>query len=197
MHEIINKAALLVLLNGQMSHPLFNEDMTSIMTAELPFYTDYLLVKAKSYSTIPSVEFGFLWNRDSDDVIKLDGSRECLFDNIDRLKPLITTQTALAYVKFVLGSVWDENGAIKVCETIDDVIFSANPSPNELTFLGENIKSATITESSDMIVVECNIVYGTALHYAKIELQRDGLFEIVDEKQIGDEIDALRTIFLE
>lgn len=197
MKNEINKSELLKLLNAQMTYPLFKEDKTSLSIKELSFYNEYLLIKAKTFSTMPVVEFSFLWNKRDNNIIKIDGGRDCFFDNIALLKPQITPQTAVAYVKFVLGCVWDENGTIRVCESIKDVEFSASPFPNQLSFLSNNIKPATVSENGDMIVVNCNIVYGKTLYKGIIELQHNGLFEIVDEQQLSEEIEALRPIFLE
>ncbi len=168
-----------------------------LRVAELPFYAEYVLVKAKTFSTITVVEFSFLWSERDNNVIKIDGDRGCFFDNIELLKPKITPQTAVAYVKFVLGNVWDENGAMRLCESIDDVEFSASPFPNQLSFLSDNITPAMVVDREDKIIVRCNIVYGVALYRAEIHLQRNGLFEIIEEQQLGDEIPALRTLFLE
>lgn len=197
MRDILNKTALIELLNSKMSHPLFKEDKTMLSSLELPFYSDYMLLKAKTFSTMPSVEFSFLWNEKNDSIIKIDGERDCFFDNIELLKPHIDPKTAVAYVKFVLGNVWDDNGAIKVCEGIGDVEFYESPFPHQLAFLSENIKPAEVVDKGAEIEIKCNIVYGVALYGAVIELEKDGLFEIVDEWQIGDEIPALRTLFLE
>ncbi len=197
INTVISEAALLVLLNAQMSFPLFKDGSTAIKTTKLPFYKEYVLVKAKAFTTIPIVEFSFLWNSNDNNVIKMDGSRDIFFDNTEQLKPRITPRTAVAYIKFVLGYVWDENGAMRLCESIDDVDFSSTPFPNQLSELTSSIKPAVVTKQDDMIVVNCNIIYGKALYRATIELQHDGLFEIVDEEQLGEEIDALRPIFLE
>ncbi len=196
MIEINNEAALLKLLNAQMSCLTFKEDKTLLEASKLPFYNDYVLVRAKTFATMPSVEFFFLWNQRRGKVIKIDGTRNCFFDNIDELKPIITPQTAVAYVKFVLGNVWDENGAIKLCEKVSDIEFSSRPTQNEQAFLNEKVKPAMLTPQSGMIIVSCNIVYGKALYRAIIKLQTSGKFHIFDEKQLGEEIEALRTIFL-
>ncbi len=197
MNKTENKSKLLELLNAQMSYTLFRSDKTTLSIIDLPFYKEYKLVKAKTFSTIPVVEFSFLWSEKENSVIKISGDRECFFDNIDRLQPDITPRTAVAYIKFVLGNVWDDNGAMRVCESIKEVDFSSSPFPNQLSFLSDNIKPATVSECGDVIVVNCNIVYGKALYKARIELQRKGLFEIEDEEQLGEEIEALRPIFLE
>lgn len=160
MKKAINKSELLELLNSKMTYPLFKEGKTVLSIKELSFYNEYVFIKAKTFSTIPTVEFSFLWNKKDNNIIKIDGSRGCFFDNIELLQPHITPQTAVAYVKFILGCVWDEIGAMRVCESIEDVEFSASPFPNQLTFLSDNIKLAKVCESGDMIIVNCNIVYG-------------------------------------
>lgn len=197
INTVISEAALLVLLNAQMTVPIFKDGRTAIETTKLPFYNEYVLVKAKSFSTIPFVEFSFLWDSNDNNVIKIDGSRDVFFDNKEQLKPRIKPRTAVAYIKFVLGCVWDDNGAMRLCESIDDVDFSSSPLPNQLSELTSSIKPAVVTKQGEMIVVSCNIIYGKALYRAMIELERNGLFEIVDEEQIGEDVDALRPIFLE
>lgn len=197
MNKINNKSELIELLNSKMSYPLFKEDKIALNITDIPFYKEYVLIKAKTFSTLPVVEFSFLRNNKDNNIIKISGDRGCFFDNINLLNPYITPQTAVAYIKFILGYVWDENGAMRVCENIKDVEFSESLFSNQLSFLSNNIKPAIVSESDNMIIVNCNIVYGKALYKAKIELQGNGLFEIVDEQQLGEEIEALRTIFLE
>ena len=190
-------ALLIPLINALSSFSLFNEDRTSLRECQLPFVENYKLLSAQSFSTIPPVTMHYLWNESNNDIIKMNGTREAVFDNLEKLRLVLNKDTAVPYVAFVLDNVQSDDGTLRLVQHPNEIDYSDLLSPQERQFLAENIKTATVVDEEEGFYITCNIVYGTTLFEAELRLEENGLFDFINERQIGEPIPALRQIFLE
>ena len=188
---------LIPILNALSSFSIFNEERTNLSSEQLPFFENYKLLIAQSFSCIPPVTMHYLWNPQTDDVIKLDGTRESVFDNLNKLRLTLNTETAVPYVRFVLGNVQSEQGALRLRENIDEVSFSVLPSDLQRTYLEQKLRPATVVDEGETFFICCMVIYGDTLFEAEIRLEKNGLFDFVSEQQVGDKMRCLRPIFLE
>ena len=72
--------ALVNKINALSTYNLFNADRTHLQIADLPFYTNFRLLQATTFSTIPPVTMEYLLTKNGD-VIKMDGTREPIFEH--------------------------------------------------------------------------------------------------------------------
>lgn len=187
---------LIPLLNSKLSFDLFNKGKTFLEANELSFFENYILISAKTFSTIPPVTIDFLWNRNNNDIIKLDGSRDCIFNNINKLGVKIDDDNLADYLKFVLGNIQSEQGTLRLVQSIADVEYSAEPTEADLRFLSENITPFQVNVNEDECIVKCCILYGDALFLAEINFFSDGTFEFLSEEKLKDNL-PVRQMFLE
>ena len=96
---------IIPLLNVTKSFEIFDKDKTFIQARELLFFKHFDLLIAQTFSTIPPVKFHFLWNRENDEIIAMDGTRDSVFDNLHKLGLILNESTIVPYVKFVLDGI--------------------------------------------------------------------------------------------
>ena len=188
---------LIPLLNATKSFEIFDHNKTYLETRELSFFTNYDLLIAHTFSSIPPLKFHFLWNKINNDIIAIDGTREAIFDNLDKLKIVCTKKTMVPYVKFVLDCVWSDKGSLRLTEDIEDIKFSDKLSEDDLQFLSKTIRPAKVTKNDAVFEIDCIIIYGTEVYQSNITLQENGIFEIVSETELRANMRCLRVIFLE
>ncbi len=188
---------LIPAINALSSFPLFNADRSSLCTCKLPFFEQYQLLEARSFSCIPPVTMHYLWSPQSGDVIKMDGTREAVFNHLTKLRLILNHDTVVSYLAFVLYNVQSEQGALRLVERYSDIEFSDTPTSAQKQFLKENVVPATITDEGETYFVCCMVIYGDTLYEAEIRLEKNGLFDFVSERQVGDKMPCLRPVFLE
>ena len=215
---LVSAKSLLPLLNAQCSFPMFDKDKTDIRAFALPFFENVVLVEAQSFSCIPPVTLQFLvslttknakiYTKDTtilcepcennfvNFVVKIDGTRDCIFNNLDKLGLILNEKTAIQYVKFVLDSVWSEKGSLRLTESYDEIDFSENPTAEQTEFLRKNIRPATFCKDKKT-TIDAIIIFGADVFQAKIELQNSGIFEIVSETLLCENYRCLMPIILE
>lgn len=188
--------SLIPILNSKLSFNLFDSEKSYLELKELSFFRNYHLIVAGTFSTIPPVTMEYLWNMTNNDVIKLDGTRDCVFDNLEKLEICITDNNVIDYLKFVLGCIQSEQGTLRLVQDITDVEYSQSPTQDEIVFLTENIKPAKVEIDDETCAITCNVIYGDALYVANIELFIDGTFEFISEQKLKNGL-PIRQIFLE
>lgn len=191
-HEI-----LIPLLNATKSFEMFSTKGTFLGVTQLPFFNDYVFLSAQAFSCIPPVTFYFLWNPLNNDIIPINGTRDAVFENLEKLDLILNEKTIIPYVKFVLDNVYAEEGSLRLVEKVKEIEFSENPTDEEMDFLNENIRPAKWTKNGDKYLIDCIVIYGTEIFQSEIELQKDGIFEFLSETELRAGMNCLRVIFLE
>ena len=194
---LVKYGVLIPKINALSSFALFDEDRCNLTTCTLPFIKNYQLLVAQTFTTIPVVTMHYLWNTDNNDMIKLDGTREALFNNLGKFQFLLIPSTVVPYVAFVLGHVQNEQGSLRLTECICSIEFSNPPTFSEMEFLKETIKPATVVEEAEGFYITCYVIYGDTLFEANIRVEQNGEFEFLEEKQMGEPMPCLLQIFIE
>lgn len=190
-------AELIPLINSQSSYNLFTKEKTHLQTTLLPFFKDYRLLLAQTFSTIPPVTMHYLWNEENNDIIKIEGTRNAVFNNLDKLGLILNEKTVVPYVKFVLDSVWTDKGSLRLVENMDEIEFSEKPAANDLRFLKTTVRPAIISRNGGNYLIDAIIIYGTEIYQSTIELQQGGTFELQSETELKAGMSCVRVIFLE
>lgn len=188
---------IIPLLNVTKSFEIFDKDKTFIQARELLFFKHFDLLIAQTFSTIPPVKFHFLWNRENDEIIAMDGTRDSVFDNLHKLGLILNESTIVPYVKFVLDGIWTDKGNIRLVENLDEIEFSDSPSGEDLKFLETTIRPATVSRSEEGYLIDAIIIYGTEVYHSIIGLRQDGIFDFRSETQLKGGMRCVRVIFLE
>ena len=188
--------SLIPLLNAENSLWCFSENDVAFKAFELPFFKNYLFLEAWMLRSIPPVSLSYLWNK-SDDIISLNGTKEGIFDNLQKLGIVLNRQTAIQYVRFVLGCIWTEHGSLRLTEDDEEIEFSSKPTLSEQQFLQKHIRPAKLTQTESGYSIDAVIIYGDSVFQSKIELKNNGIFEIESETLLCEKYRCLRPIFLE
>lgn len=188
---------LIPLLNATKSFEVFDKAKTFMRVVELPFFKHSDLLITQTFSTIPPVKYHFLWNREKDEIIAMDGTRNCIFDNLQKLGFILNSATIVPYLKFVLDNVWTDKGNLRLVESTYEIAFSEQPSSNDWQFLDSTIRPAKMEKSGENYKINCIIIYGTEVFESEIELKLDGSFVFLTEKELASGMRCLRVIFLE
>lgn len=128
-----NVPSLIEKINEQSSLKLFSEDRSHVEMAELPFYKNFKLVQATTFSSIPPVTMQYLvaGSAPNWDVVKLNGTRDPIFENNARAGLVLNAETVVPYATFVLGAVQTEQGSLRLVEKVDDETFTNTPTPEQ------------------------------------------------------------------
>ncbi|MCB5248934.1 MAG: hypothetical protein WC191_03420 [Proteiniphilum sp.] len=190
-------AELIPLINSLSSYNLFTEKKTCLQSSLLSFFRKHRLLSAHTFSTIPPVTMHYLWNEENNDIIKMEGTRDAIFNHLDKLELILNEKTVVPYVKFVLDSVWTDKGSLRLVEDMGEVEFSDNPLPEDLQFLKETVRPATVTPTGGGYRIDATIIYGTEIYQSVVDVQEWGTFDFLSETELRAGVSSVRIIFLE
>lgn len=190
-------SVLIPLLNALSTFDLFQKDRTDLNTEALPFFINYDLLEAKSFSCVPFITMEYLWNPFNNDIIKLDGTRNAVFDNLGKLGPLINERTLVGYLRFVLAHTQNEEGTLRLTQEVSEIEYCCYPDDEDMAYLHQHVAPAAIRKEGEKYYVSCTIIYGSHLYRTEIVVEENGMFDFIDEVQLDREMLCLRPILLE
>ncbi len=193
-----NVPSLIEKINEQSTLKLFSEDRSHVEMAELPFYKNFKLVQATTFSSIPPVTMQYLvaGSAPNWDVIKLNGTRDPIFENNARAGLVLNAETVVAYATFVLGAVQTEQGSLRLVEKVDDETFTNTPTPEQRKTVTRLIRPAKVEETADGFKLDVIMLYGDSVYRAELDVKKDGFIEITKEETLAEGM-PIRPIFLE
>lgn len=193
-----NVPSLIEKINEQSSLKLFSEDRSHVEMAELPFYKNFKLVQATTFSSIPPVTMQYLvaGSAPNWDVVKLNGTRDPIFENNARAGLVLNAETVVPYATFVLGAVQTEQGSLRLVEKVDDETFTNTPTPEQRKTVTRLIRPAKVEETPDGFKLDVIMLYGDSVYRAELDVKKDGFIEITKEETLAEGM-PIRPIFLE
>ena len=185
-------------INEKSSIKLFSEDRSHLSTAELPFYKNFKLLQATTYSSIPPVTLQYLIAGTAPDwdVVKMDGTRDPIFENNPRAGLILNRDTVVAYATFVLGAVQTDQGSLRLVEKVDDETFTSTPTPEQRKNVTHIIRPAKVEETEEGYKLDVIMLYGDSVYRADLTVKKDGFIEIIGEELLAEGM-PIRPIFLE
>ena len=199
-NEISDEEAgiLIKKINPLSSCDMFSVDRSRLQIADLPFYSNFKLLQATTFSSIPPVTMHYLVSGKGADaeVIKMDGTREPIFENNPKGGLILNAQTVVAYATFVLDAVQTEEGSLRLVEKVDEDTFSSTPTPQQRKDVTHLIRPAKVTETADGFALDVIMLYGDSVYRADLDVKKDGFIEIKNEELLAEGL-PIRPIFLE
>ncbi len=190
-----NTESLIGKINAQSTFDIFSAGRTHLQVAELPFYKNFKLLQATTFTTIPPVTMQYLLTAEGE-VIKMDGTRDPIFENNPKAGLILNEQTVVAYATFVMDAVQSEEGTLRLVEHVDDETFTGTPTPQQRKDVTHMIRPAKVTKTADGFKLDVIMLYGDAVYRADLDVKNDGFIEIVNEEKLAEGL-PIRPIFLE
>lgn len=185
-------------INALSTFDMFTPGRSHLTIAELPFYSEFKLLQATTFSSIPPVTMEYLIKGEGEnaEVIKMDGTREPIFENNPKGGLILNKDTVVAYAAFVLDAVQTEQGSLRLVEKVDEDTFTDTPTPQQRKDVTHMIRPAKVTETGDGFALDAIMLYGDSVYRADIDVKKDGFIEIKDEQLLAEGL-PIRPIFLE
>lgn len=185
-------------INALSTFDMFTPGRSHLTIAELPFYSEFKLLQATTFSSIPPVTMEYLIKGEGEnaEVIKMDGTRDPIFENNAKGGLILNKDTVVAYAAFVLDAVQTEQGSLRLVEKVDEDTFTDTPTPQQRKDVTHMIRPAKVTETGDGFALDAIMLYGDSVYRADIDVKKDGFIEIKDEQLLAEGL-PIRPIFLE
>lgn len=187
--------ALIKNINAQSTFDLFSAERTHLQVSDLPFYKNFKLLQATTFSTIPPVTMQYLLKADKE-VIKMDGTRDPIFENNKDGGLVLNETTVVPYAAFVLDAVQTDQGTLRLVEKVDEETFTDTPTPQQRKEVTHLIRPAKATKTTDGFKLDVIMLYGDCVFRADLDVKNDGFIEIVTEEKLAEGL-PIRPIFLE
>lgn len=185
-------------INEKSSFDIFSADRSHLTVADLPFYKNFKLLQATTFSSIPPVTMQYLISGTAPDfkVIKMNGTRDPIFENNAEGGLVLDAKTVVPYAAFVLDAVQTDQGTLRLVEKVDENTFSDTPTPQQRKEVTHMIRPAKVKETDDGFELDVIMLYGDSVYRADLEVKKDGFIEIKQEELLAEGL-PVRQIFLE
>jgi hypothetical protein len=194
-HDTYDDArSLITEANSLLSSPLFDEESSRVREDFLPFYAKASLIGIEALDALPHFTIEFV--RTQEGLVKLDGTWES-FEALHRSDPpVLTSETVVAYVKFVLSRLHTEADSFKLIEHRLDIEFTGRLHLLGLLLLQVKLFKPKVERGGDIFLITAPVLYLDHLYRAVIQVDPDGKIDIVDEKVLLRKVPT-RDIWLE
>jgi hypothetical protein len=174
-----NRSQIVSIINEMNDFPLFDLDSTSVKTTAVPFYEDYQFMVVTGFSSIPPLTMHF-FIKDLD-IIKLNGDSESFEEINNKARKTFNSYSIREYIRLHMKNVETDEGNIRIAETIDEVEFSSDPTPEQYEELKNVIEPMAVSEKDGGFLVEAVILHGSDVIKAKIQIDKEGPMEVLEE----------------
>ena len=183
-----DEKSLLEKINALSATAWFDAHNSSLETADLCFYANFKLLQATSFSSIPPLTMRYLVGGNAPDwtVVKLDGSNKPIFENNPKAGLILNEKTIILYARFVLDSVLSEDGSMRLTETVDEDVFTRDPTPEQREELTRFVRPAKIIKTEVGFDIDCIILYGDKVYRADVSVLNNGYLEIKNEDLLAE-----------
>jgi hypothetical protein len=172
----------------------FDVERCSVLSEELPFYSDAKRIEIFTPHSIPPVTYEFILTPQG--LKKIDGTPEG-FEEINRIASLqLDNDTVVSYAKFVLSHLNTGDDSFKLIESWHDIVFTDHIP--FFMFLRLRIKLFGVKRAftgADFLIT-APVLYDDHLYRAEIKVTEDGRIDITGEKLLLNGVPT-RDIYLE
>ena len=195
----LNKAEtrdLLRELNPHIDGSDISEDSADILSAALPFYPGYRLLEITDRSNNP-VRKRFLIYR-SDDLVVIDYTNGPVYALNSRCPIAISQDNVVSYVQFFFSFVRGKHGAFQTVESVDEIRWRDDPTPNARRSLSEMINPMSIKtiEEDGTYIIATNIIFKNALFQCEVTAKQNGIVRLSNEKLLVQDLPLLDDVMV-
>lgn len=172
----------------------YNEDQTSIMAVDLPFYHGYRFLSVTDHNVHPEKKH-YVIDGDNDAYI-INFTNELIYDLNQKLPILLTEDTVIDYVRFFLEYVVGDFGKITPAENVDDIQWKDNPPPNAKKAIAGMIAPLDIlsgTQGQDFTITGY-FIFKTDLLKANLVIDKNGHITMENEEILIEEMPILDDV---
>ena len=109
---------------------------------------------------------------------------------------ILNENTVAEYARFVLESVWAEDGNLRLVEAVDEDMFTNEPTTEELEEITRLVRPAIVNKTGGGFDLDVILLYGADIYQADVSVLSDGFLEIKNEELLAEDM-PIRPILLE
>lgn len=181
-------------INQKNGSNLVNPEDSVYYAKEVTFYSDFKLFTFVDLSFTPYYQVRLLDN--GFQTIVLDGTIKPFLEAANQSPLVLTKQNVFEYANVVLSNIEKEEGCSHLVESIDDIEFSSEPTPEQFVKLETSIKAATVSKDNGSFRISASLVYGDSVFDTTIQVTQDGVVEIVYLEKLLDSM-PIKEMILE
>lgn len=181
-------------INPLLVNTEYEEEQTTIMAVDIPFYHGYRLLSVTDHTVFPAKTHYAIDCEDESYIITY--SNDLIYKLNKKLPILLDEETALDYVRFFFSYVIGPYGKITPIENVDDISWKDTPPPNAKKAIAAMIDPLQIQEigADGSFTVKGYFVFKTDLMTMQVKISKDGLIDISNEEILIEEMPILDDV---
>ncbi|MAS86620.1 MAG: hypothetical protein CMH30_01375 [Micavibrio sp.] len=173
---------LLPLINDISQSKKFSVEKTTIMMAFLPFYQGCQLLEVMDHDSFPIIKRRFVYNREENEIYSVDYKDETLQKLNNDIPLFLDESTAADYVRFYFDMVIGDYGRFYVVESIDDIPWLEDPTPQLRKSMASLVQDISITaQTKNDYTLKVSLLFKNSLFEAMVKLTKTGEVSILSQ----------------
>jgi len=169
-------------------------ETADILSASLHFYPGYRLIEITDRETNPVKKRFVIYK--GEDIIFMDYTNTPIYELNKRAPITLSKDTLLDYIRFFFRFVRGKHGRFLIVESVDDIQWRDEPSPNNRRSLSDMIEPLYIKEitADGSYVVAANVIFKDALFGCDITVKQNGIVRLSNEKLLVEHLAVIDDV---
>ncbi len=185
---------LLQEINPHLDGTTISENSSDVVSASLGFYPGYRLLEITDRSNNPARKRYVIYK--NDDLVIVDYTNGPIYALNERCPIAISQDNVLQYARMFFNFVRGKHGKFQIVESVDEMNWREEPTPNARRSLSEMITPMSIQNIEDdgTYVLAANIIFKNALFACTISVRQNGLVRLSQEKILVQDLPLMDDV---
>jgi hypothetical protein len=192
-----NAAKLLDKVNTSLDGITFDPVSARILSHPLPFYPDCDLVEATEHEARPLKRVTFVIDNKTENVFILNGKNDPVYELNETVGLSLSQEDLPLYIRFFLNYVRGHYGFFHLVQSVNDIEWREEPTPNAQKALGKMIHPIQILGAHDKggYHARCNIVFKQSLLETDLKITENGHVSFENQEIVVEDVPVSDDIF--
>ncbi len=191
--EIDEIATLLDEINKKVDGSVFDPLETTILAINVPFYPQYRFLNIADHATNPPLERFVFQKNNTQDFTIIDWTYKTIYE-LNKNAPIsLNDENVKEYVRFFFSYVKGRHGSFVICESLDNIKWKDDPTPDIRKKVNDIIKPLEIKEKrkNGLYVIEAFMMLKDALFKSDIFVEPNGNVVMSDHEILLEELPVI------
>ncbi len=192
-------ASILDVLNKDIDGSIFDPLETTILSIDVPFYSNYKFLDIADHATNPPLQRYAFQKSGENDFTVIDWKYDTIYNLNAKANISLNEENVIEYVRFFFDHVKGRHGKFIIIETAGHIKWKDEPPPEVKKSLNQAISPLQLKEKrkDGVYVIKAFMMLKDALFSVDVFVDPTGRVTMSDHEILIEDIPVLDTVFVQ
>jgi len=192
-------AAVIDVLNKDIEGSIFDPLETTILSIDVPFYSNYKFLNIADHATNPPLQRYAFQRGNEQDFTIIDWKYDTIYNLNAKASISLNEENVIEYVRFFFSHVKGRHGKFTICETADHIQWKDEPPQEVKKSLNQSIRPLELKEKrkDGVFVINAFMMLKDALFSVQVFVDPTGKVTMSDHEILIEDIPVLDSAFVQ